>query len=146
MKAPQDIEIAVRAVLDRFAMAYADRDVSRLRVTFAADADVLVYGTGVDEKCVGLAEIERHVLRDWSQSEKASITLVRTSVSSAGAVAWVASDVTFNVTAGGSAVTIPGRLTAVLEQRAEGWLLVQTHFSLPATGQSEGDSFPGQKS
>ena len=146
MKAPQDIEIAVRAVLDRFAMAYADRDVSRLRVTFAADADVLVYGTGADEKCVGLAEIERHVLRDWAQSEKASITLGRTSVSSAGAVAWVASDVTFNVTAGGSAVTIPGRLTAVLEQRAEGWLLVQTHFSLPATGQSEGDSFPGQRS
>lgn len=146
MKAPSDIESAVRSVLDQFAMAYADRDVSRLRMTFAADADVLVYGTGADEKCVGLAEIERHVLRDWAQSEKASITLGRTSVSSAGAVAWVASDVTFNVTAGGSAVTMPGRLTAVLERRAEEWLLVQTHFSLPATGQSEGDSFPGQKS
>ncbi|MBM3903232.1 MAG: nuclear transport factor 2 family protein [Verrucomicrobia bacterium] len=138
MKAPHDIESAVLSVLDRFSMAYADRDVARLRATFAADADVLVYGTGTDEKCIGLAEIERHVERDWAQSEKASVTLDWTSVSSAGAVAWVASEVTFHVTAGGSAATMTGRLTAVLEQRTEGWLVVQAHFLPPLSGINRG--------
>lgn len=146
MNASLEIETAVRSVLDRFTTAYVDRDVPRLRATFAEDADVLVYGTGADEKCIGLAEIERHVERDWAQSEKASISLGWTSVFSNGAIAWVASEVTFNVTAGGSAATMPGRLTAVLERRTEGWLIVQAHFSLPAPGQSEGESFPGQRS
>ncbi|MFM7815912.1 MAG: nuclear transport factor 2 family protein [Verrucomicrobiota bacterium] len=145
MKAPHDIESAVRSVLDRFSTAYADRDVAGLRATFATDADVLVYGTGTDEKCIGLAEIERHVERDWAQSEKASVTLGWTSVSSTGAVAWVASEVTFHVTAGGSAATMMGRLTAVLERRTEGWLIVQAHFSLPSAGQTEGHSFPGHR-
>ena len=146
MKASAEIESAVRSALDRFTTAYMDRDIARLRATFAADADVLVYGTGADEKCIGLAEIERHVERDWAQSEKASITLGWTSVSSVEALAWAASEVTFNITAGGSALKLHGRLTAVLERRTQGWLIVQAHFSLPATGQSEGDSFPGQQS
>jgi hypothetical protein len=33
-------------------------------------------------------------------------------------------------------------MTAVLEQRGDEWLLVQSHVSLPAPGQEEGDSVP----
>lgn len=48
---------------------------------------------------------------------------------------------TFEVKAEGQEMTLPGRLTAVLEQRGDQWLIVQSHFSLPAPGQ-EGESFP----
>jgi len=41
----------------------------------------------------------------------------------------------------GQELTLTGRFTAVLEQRGDRWLLVQTHFSLPAAEQAEGRSF-----
>jgi hypothetical protein len=39
-------------------------------------------------------------------------------------------------------VTLPARITFVLEKRGEEWLIVQAHFSFPAAGQAEGESFP----
>jgi SnoaL-like domain len=36
---------------------------------------------------------------------------------------------------------LAGRFTTVLEQRDDRWLLVQSHFSLPAAEQAEGRSF-----
>jgi hypothetical protein len=39
-------------------------------------------------------------------------------------------------------MTLPARITFVLEQRGGQWLIVQGHFSFPATGQAEGEAFP----
>jgi ketosteroid isomerase-like protein len=41
----------------------------------------------------------------------------------------------------GQDLALAGRFTAVLEHRDGRWLLVQTHFSLPAAEQAEGRSF-----
>jgi len=142
MKAPKNIESAVQSVLIQFSEAYANRDASLLRATFAGDSDVVLYGTGADEKRVGLVEIQQQAERDWSQSDEASMAYGWMSVSSAGPVAWVAADVTFNLKVGGQALSLPARLTAVLEMRAEQWLIVQAHFSFPSGTQAEGESFP----
>jgi ketosteroid isomerase-like protein len=101
-----------------------------------------MYGTGADEKRIGLAEIKAQAERDWSQTEAANITFDWTSVSAAGNVAWVAADATFKIRAGGQDMAFPARLTAVLEKRGEQWLFVQSHFSFPAGGQAEGEAFP----
>ena len=60
----------------------------------------MIYGTGADEKRVGLAAIEALAKRDWEQSDAASMEFTWTSVSSLGDVAWVAADVNFHATAG----------------------------------------------
>jgi ketosteroid isomerase-like protein len=138
MKADSMTEAAVKAVLDKVAESYAKRDLVLLRAAFAPDPDVMMYGTGADEKRVGVAEAER----DWSQTEAAAMTYGWTSVSAAGSVAWAATDATFKLKAGGQEMTLPARITFVLEKRAEEWLIVQAHFSFPATGQAEGESFP----
>jgi ketosteroid isomerase-like protein len=142
MKADAIIEAAVKAVLGKLAEGYAKRDLALLRAVFASDPDVVMYGTGADEKRVGLAEIEAQAERDWSQSESVSLTYGWTSVSAAGSVAWVAADTVFNVKAGGQAMSLHGRFTFVLEKRGEQWLIVQSHASFPAAGQAEGESFP----
>jgi ketosteroid isomerase-like protein len=41
----------------------------------------------------------------------------------------------------GRDLTLAGRFTAVLEQRDDRWLLVQTHLLLPVAEQAEGRSF-----
>jgi ketosteroid isomerase-like protein len=134
-------EAAVKAVMDRLADGYARRDMALLRAAFAPDPDVVMYGTGADEKRVGLAEIQAQAERDWSQSEAVSLTYGWTSISSAGSVAWVAADAVFSVKAGGEVMTLPARITLVLEKRGEQWPIVHAHFSFPAAAQAEGESF-----
>ena len=142
MKADATTEAAVKAVLDKFAEAYAKRDMTLLLSMIAPDPDVVMYGTGADEKRIGQAGIQAQAERDWSQAESASITYDWVSVSAAGSVAWAATDGSFTLKAGGQEMTLPGRFTIVLEKRGELWLIVQAHVSLPAAGQSEGESFP----
>ncbi|MFO0794669.1 MAG: nuclear transport factor 2 family protein [Candidatus Brocadiaceae bacterium] len=142
MKADAKTEAAVIAVLSKFAEGYAKRDLEAVLALFAPDPDVVMFGTGADEKRVGLAEIKAQAERDWSQSEGASLTYGWTSVSAAGSVAWVAADANFKAKVGGQEITLAGRLTGVLENRGGKWLMVQGHFSLPATAQAEGESFP----
>jgi hypothetical protein len=51
-------------------------------------------------------------------------------------------DASFHLKGDGLEMTLPARITFVLERRGEQWLIVQGHFSLPAAGQSEGEAFP----
>lgn len=141
MKANAQTEADVKAALARLAECYAKRDLEGLLALMAPDADHVMYGTQADEKRVGLEEIKRQAQRDWSQTDAASMEFGWISVSASNGVAWVAADMTFKVEAGGQAMAVPGRLTAVLEQRDGRWLFVQSHVSMPAPG-AEGESFP----
>ncbi len=143
MKADATTTMAVKTVLSRVAEGYASRNLVTLRSAFAPDPDVIMYGTGGDEKRVGLAEIEMQAQRDWSQSDTSQVHYGWMSVSSAGNVAWAATDASFDLTAGGAVMSLPARITFVLEKRGDQWLIVQSHFSLPAAGQEEGEAFPG---
>ncbi|MBI1885455.1 MAG: nuclear transport factor 2 family protein [Chloroflexi bacterium] len=142
MKADSKTEAEVMAVLNKMSEAYASRDGEGVLSVFAPDSDVVMYGTGADEKRIGREEIRGQVQRDWAQSEAATLEWGWHSVSAAGPVAWAAADATFNVKAGGQAMTLPGRMTAVLEKRGDRWLILQGHVSLPAAEQAEGESFP----
>ena len=142
MKADSETQAAVKAVMDRFADAYARRDMDGLLALLAPDPDVVLYGTGADEKRVGRAEIRAQAERDWSQTEAAAFAYEWTSISAAGSVAWAAADMTFGVKGGGQEMTLPARCTMVLEKRGGEWLITQMHVSFPAAGQAEGESWP----
>ena len=79
---------------------------------------------------------------DWSQTEALSFGFGWNQISAARSVAWVAADGLGQGKVGGQEVEFSLRMTAVLEQRGDEWLLVQSHVSLPAPGQEEGDSVP----
>lgn len=142
MKADAQTEAAVLATVQEYTQAYEQHDMNRLLALFAPDPDVMLWGTGADEKRVGLAEIRAQAERDWAQSEAISLEWGWHSVSAAGSVAWVAADVIGHITVGGQQVHLPLRVSAVLEQRGGRWLWMQAHASLAAQEQSEGESFP----
>lgn len=142
MNAEPTVQSAVKAVLNELAASYSNRDIKRLLEGFAPDLDVVMFGTGVDERRTGLAEIRIQAERDWSQTDASAFNFGEIAVSAAGSVAWAASDCAFQVEVGGQRMTLPGRFTGVLEKRGDKWLVVQSHFSLPAMGQDEGSSFP----
>jgi ketosteroid isomerase-like protein len=142
MKADVKTEAEVMNVMSQSREAFVKRDLDALLALYAHDPDLVVIGTGGDEKRVGLAEIEALFQRDFTQFEDASFKFGWHSVSAAGSVAWVAVDLILNLKASGQEIGLQVRLTNVLEKRAERWLIVQEHGSLPAAGQEKGMAFP----
>ena len=142
MKANSTTHQAVKAALDNWADSYVKRDIKRLLASIAPDPDVLMYGTGADEKRIGLAGMQAQVERDWAQTDSAAFILHDPSISAAGSVAWVSADATFKVEVGRQEMAFPARFTGVFENRDGQWLVVQAHFSLPAPEQEAGSSVP----
>ncbi len=87
MKADPKTEAEVVAVLDRFAGAYNSRDAEALMALCVDDADLVIFGSGVDERCAGPAAVRAGVERDMRQSESTEWTRTWLSVSASGSVA-----------------------------------------------------------
>ena len=142
MKADARTEAAVMSTLRKLFEGYESRDMDSVLSCHAPDPDLVAIGTGVDEKSLGLNEVRVHLERDLAQSEAVSIELGWSRVSAAGSVAWVAGDAIIHAKVSGQEISFPGRFTAVLEQRKGRWFIMQRHFSMPASEQAEGESFP----
>ena len=112
---------------------------------FAPDNDILMYGTGLDEKRIGLDELKLQAQRDWSQSDELAFNLANIRISSAGPVAWFASDGQGEVKAGGQEMAFPVRMTAVFVKQDGNWYVTQAHLSLPSGNQDDGDFHTGVK-
>jgi ketosteroid isomerase-like protein len=141
MRASPSTQAAVEATLQQWKDAYSRRDVDGALAVIAPDDDVVSIGTGTDECRVGPGEFKAQLERDFAQAEALSVDYEPLVVSEAGPVAWVAGRASVQARVEGQEVAMSGRFTAVLEQRGDRWLLVQTHFSLPAAEQAEGRSF-----
>lgn len=141
MQADEKTETEVKAALQKLIDSYVKRDLQGFLDCFAPDDDVVIYGTGADEKCVGIERIRTQVRRDWEQSESTAMSFSWMPISAAAGVAWAAADGAIEFSTNGQDASIPVRATFVLERRANKWLIVQSHFSMPASGQEEGRSF-----
>lgn len=84
MKADTSTESEVTTALQKLTDAYAKRDLKAFLACFASDTDVVLYGTGADEKRIGLEQIRIQVERDWAQSESAAMSFTWNSISAAG--------------------------------------------------------------
>ena len=57
MKADSRTEEEVKTILRSFTDTYRNRDMKAFFECIAPDADVVMYGTGADEKCIGPEQI-----------------------------------------------------------------------------------------
>jgi len=141
MRADPKTEAAVVNIAKQCFESFTKKDLDAILAFCAPDPDVILIGTGGDEKCVGLDEVRNILGRSLSQFEEASFKFGWHSVSAAGSVAMLADDVTLYVKTSDRQITEQMRLTVVLEQRGDSWLIIQWHDSLPAAGQKEGQAF-----
>lgn len=141
MHADPLIAAEVDQVIRHMLAAYKDRDISALMRHFAPDEDVSLVGTGGDELRVGLTQVREQIERDWLQTDGISISYAVRTLSAAGVVAWALLEGAFNITAEGQAMDLPARISLIFEKRHGVWLIVHGHFSTPAAGQAQGQSF-----
>ena len=142
MKADAKTEAEVMNALKQCFQAFATKDIDSMMAFFAPDPDVVMIGTGGDERGVGFDEIKAIFERAFSQFDEASFDFGWNSVSIAGPLALLATDITFHVEASDREVSQKIRLTSVMEKRGDSWLILQAHDSVPDRDQAEGESFP----
>ncbi len=140
MQAAQQTVTEIQSVLDKFREGYGNKNIDMLLSLFDPDPDVLVIGTGEDEKRSGLAEIKIQFERDFCQSEQLTVEFKNVSVSQQDSVCWIAADTHVYFSAQGEDMHVSLRFTAVLTHRGNKWLFVQTHFSLPFSDAAGNDS------
>jgi ketosteroid isomerase-like protein len=131
MKADAVTEKEVTDVLNKFIETYSKRNLEGLMSLVAPDPDACLIDIEPDEKRVGLDAIKSQLARDWSQYEASTYEINWISISAAGAVAWIASEVLFKVKTKGHSLVFPCCATAVFEKRGGKWLIMQGHFSIP---------------
>lgn len=141
MQADPRTHAGVLAALETMTDAYARRDLDAVLSCFVPDDDLVLYGTGTDEKRVGREDVKAQVERDWSQSESTAMHFGPVSISCAGPVAWASTEGEFHVRAGGQEFRLPARVSLVFEDRDGRWLIAHGHFSTPMASQAEDSSF-----
>ena len=142
MKADAKTRAEIMKTIREMWTAYSHRDIEEVLSFYAPDADMVVLGSGPDEKYVGAKEARKGLQRDFSQSESAKVKLSNIRISAAGKIAWLVADCLFKARVAQGEMSMAGRLTAVLEKRRGRWLIVQSHFSMPYLEQAVGQSFP----
>jgi ketosteroid isomerase-like protein len=142
MKADSKTETEILAVANQIKEAFNNRDLDIIPELFAPDPDVVFYGTGTDEKGIGVDGVKADWERAFTQSDASSMELLWSSVSAAGSVAWAAFDGVARATIKEQVIIFPIRFTSVFEKRDGRWFTVQSHASTPSAGQKEGESWP----
>jgi len=139
MYATASVEAQVMGVLREFADAYASRNKDRLLGLLCHENDVLLLGTGSEERNVGATAIWKQIRRDWEQTDTLRMRFGWRSVSMIGQVAWLATDCYLFVRAGYRNAEVPLRITAVMVQEEENWRIAQLHYSSPIGAESESE-------
>ncbi|MFA5572334.1 MAG: nuclear transport factor 2 family protein [Crenarchaeota archaeon] len=140
MKADQITQLEVTQSLKGMFEAYKKKDFKGVISFWAPDSDATMIGSGKDEKNIGFNQFKISLKRDWAQADITSIGVKDFRVSAAGVVAWFSADLTFNFKTDDKEVSLPGRLTGVMEKRNNKWLWVQMHYSTPNSKQEQGRS------
>ena len=142
MKADEKTAKEIITILESYSQAYAHKDLKGLMKLVAPDNDLIFIGTGEDEWVKGPLELEKGFKRDLTQTDSITVGFEDIRVSAADNVAWTATWMTMKAIIDSAEVVLKGRFSAVFEKRDNNWLIVHLHFSLPASEQETGESFP----
>jgi len=142
MKADQKTQTEVTQAVKGMFEAYKKKDLQGVLSFWAPDPDIVVIGSGSDEKSTGIGQFIEQLKRDWMQAEVSTISFKDYLVSSAGIVAWFSAEINFHGNIENNEFDLAGRLTGIMEKRDGKWLWAQMHFSTPNIEQVQGDSWP----
>jgi hypothetical protein len=90
-----------------------------------------------------ISDVKMPIMDGIQLADELSIEFKDTLVSASGNVVWTISDTVFNLRSQGQRLSLPVRVTSILERRNDRLVFMQFHASLPASDQPVGKSIPG---
>lgn len=135
MKADKKTEADVVKTLKALLAAYGERDLDKVMGCYAPDPDATALGTNLDQFLLGGERIREAYQEDSEAFDRLGIEMMSCRVSAEGNVAWLSARCTAFFEIEGEEIRSQGRLTAVLVQRENRWLIIQFHLSFPADQQ-----------
>ena len=125
---PKEVVTAARGTIEQWRQAYEVRSFDALGKLYAHDLDLVVVSDGLP--LMGWSQVEP-VLRDrLAKAKEIHVRLKDVTVASLGPTAAAAlATMTREVSDGVTTVTENGALTLVLRRGADGWQIVQEHYS-----------------
>jgi class 3 adenylate cyclase len=142
MRPDPQTEAGVRKFLDDFLRAYEAREADRLASMFVQDDDIVLIGSGEDERLFSPLQLRQAFQRDVGQISELRVELLWASVSARDSVAWVASESWLHWETRERQGKDLSRTTLVLEKRDGRWLAAHVHTSSPDPRQRAGQSWP----
>jgi ketosteroid isomerase-like protein len=128
---------------DRFVQNYNERNLEATLSMFRDCPPAVTFGTGLDEKRRGLAEIREQLIRDWSQSDSSRLAIIHIDHEQDGCFGWLAAELNVSVTSDHEIQHLAARGTFVMERKhGDDWKILHMHVSLPSGEQAAGMSFP----
>lgn len=129
---------AVIEVVDRWEQLALSEDLGILSQITAHDEDMVAFGTDAAERWVGYDALEKATRAQFAASDTRDLRIRErvVQVAAAANAAWFSEIIDASFVSGGEETKVEGlRLTGVLEKRDGGWVIVQTHASVPVPGQ-----------
>jgi ketosteroid isomerase-like protein len=129
----------VKIVFDQLLQVSETEDNELLNKIFAHDPDMVNIGADSAEYVVGWEPLRDAMHKQFASFENTKISARNQviKVHDSGKVAWVSEIWDVSLVAGGQPVSLKGaRFTGVLENRNGNWVIVQTHTSVPVSGQA----------
>lgn len=138
MKTPE--RNPAQELFTRFCEGYKKRDLPSLLKLFTSNINM--WGSGVDEYRVGLAQVENQLKRDWKQSESAEIE-IQSFVPTALDTLWAAAICKAKITVDGvEKIFDHFRGTITIAQENNIWKISHLHASFPDYRNPSEHSFP----
>lgn len=132
MKADEATRNAINDILNKLAEALKNKDLEAFMKLFANEPNMLTIGLEEKELSVGNNGLKDRMKKTFEEADSISIKYGWTSIKANGDAAWVASNTTYKIKKKGKQeVTIPARMTGVLEKIEGNWLWTQHHLSTP---------------
>jgi len=139
-KVNRDLEKAnVKLAIDQMLKALETEDMDLISKTTAHDTDMVNFGTDATERWVGWESFQEAARKQFEVFENTKMTVMDQviKIHDSGKVAWYSEVVDMETTAKGQPVSLKGaRLTGVFEKRNGNWIAIQSHFSVPVSGQA----------
>jgi ketosteroid isomerase-like protein len=127
-----------KIVVDDFWRAISVQDLDLLSRVVAHDEELVMFGTDAAERWIGSsaflsAEEQMMQAFDVKKLDRRDETL---QIHLRGGVAWFSTVFDLEISVDGEVASLTGlRTTGVLEKRNDDWVIVQSHTSVPVSGQ-----------
>ena len=101
-----------------------------------------MWGTGIDEYRVGIKEVEKQLVRDWSQSDTGEIK-IESFVPASENASWCAAVCTGIITLNGQEHVFEHLRGTIIAEKEDGiWKISHMHASFPDIRNAKNNSFP----